>query len=730
MTPLDGPSRNAAPPREGSGVAKTPAAPFWPPDAAVLPPPLPPLAAKHDDLEAIKKAVEDAASVSGPLWLSYLFALFYIALAAAGVTHPDLLVENPVKLPFLNIELALKAFFILAPILFVILHAYTLMYFVLLGAKASQFHDRLKEQIPNDEKIREGLRRQLPSNIFVQFLAGPREFRDGAFGWLLKIIAWATLVVFPLALLLVLQLQFLPYHDPAISWTSRVAILADYLLIGWLWPSILGGRTGLLEGWRWWTGLKPQSVMAALGLATVIFSWGVATFPGEWEETPYSLPPVASLKAPAMVATDWVFGKPGGELDAQARNWLANRLRLPEFNIYEALRTKPDDLKWKAHSFDLQHRHLEYADLRLSKLDNINLRDARLRGASLEGSQLQGASLEGSQLQGASLEGAQLQGASLLRAQLQGASLLRAQLQGASLEGSQLQGASLEGAQLQGASLEDAQLQGASLGGAQLQGASLDDAQLQGASLGGAQLQGASLSGALFWRSDRFASFPLLGLTLFGTYGAETWFDEIDWSPVWRDTEDKEDHPWNDRSYGVLREMLEKIPEGDRRYAALKRVERLDCKKTGESLSSCDPKAKSPPRVEEWRSALEGRRERDATTYQRALAKVLSDLVCGGDADAIQVLRGLAKSQRIAAAGGEAAKLIKKIFEDRDGCGLSAALTAEDRAMLLEIKKSNDAKAEAAPSPPPAPEKQPEKQAQPSPAASKRENSFRTRSVP
>jgi hypothetical protein len=67
---------------------------------------LPPIAAKADDLEEIKKAVEDAASVSGGLWLSYLFVLSYIAIAAGAVTHEDLLLERAVKLPFLNVARA------------------------------------------------------------------------------------------------------------------------------------------------------------------------------------------------------------------------------------------------------------------------------------------------------------------------------------------------------------------------------------------------------------------------------------------------------------------------------------------------------------------------------------------------------------------------------------------------------------------------------------------------
>jgi hypothetical protein len=89
--------------------------------------------------------------------------------------------ENPVKLPFLNIELPLLAFYFVAPILFIIVHAYTLVHLVMLGDKARRFHEALHEQISDDKglpkeiqernaAVRAGLRRQLASNIFVQFL--------------------------------------------------------------------------------------------------------------------------------------------------------------------------------------------------------------------------------------------------------------------------------------------------------------------------------------------------------------------------------------------------------------------------------------------------------------------------------------------------------------------------------------------------------------------------------
>jgi hypothetical protein len=60
----------------------------------------------------------DAAAVSGPLWISYLLALFYFLVAAGAVTHKSLFLEQPVKLPFLGIDLPLIGFFWLAPIVF------------------------------------------------------------------------------------------------------------------------------------------------------------------------------------------------------------------------------------------------------------------------------------------------------------------------------------------------------------------------------------------------------------------------------------------------------------------------------------------------------------------------------------------------------------------------------------------------------------------------------------
>ena len=75
----------------------------------------------------------------------------------------------------------------------------------------------------------------------IQFLAGPSDLRESAFGRLLRGIAWITLVVAPVLLLLTIQIQFLPYHSSFVAWTQRIALLFDLMLVWWLWRKVLSG---------------------------------------------------------------------------------------------------------------------------------------------------------------------------------------------------------------------------------------------------------------------------------------------------------------------------------------------------------------------------------------------------------------------------------------------------------------------------------------------------------
>jgi uncharacterized protein YjbI with pentapeptide repeats len=674
---------------------------------------LPPIAAKADDLEAIKKAVDDAASVGGGLWLSYLFVLSYLAIAAGAVTHADLFLENPVKLPFFNIELPLLAFFFLAPIVFIVVHAYTLVHLVLLTDKAKRFDAVLRQQIDDENAaVRDSLRRQLPSNIFIQFLAGPRDVRASAFGWLLRAIAWITLVFAPVLLLLMMQLQFLPYHNIYITWTQRIAVLADLALLWWLWRAILSGPE--MRGRFWPSWIRPVLGLA-LSACAILFSWTAATFPGEWQEVHL---PKWDKYLLAISLHDWIFHS---EVNPTTRHrWLplSSTLVLTGLNIYEGLgiddpkKAEWRDFVFRARGRDLKGARFDFAslsrvDFEGAQLQEASLKQTQLQGASLAGAQLQGASLDDAQLQGASLYGAQLQGASLTGAQLQGASLDDAQLQGASLDDAQLQGALMQSAQLQGASLDRAELLGASLSGAQLQGASLDRAELQGASLQEAALEAVDFSNTGLWRTNYRARWvvvapdfdaPTMLIVDFAPAMLKFADAPDTWSPMWRDLAanrwivNPKAIPWDAESYQNLRQKLDVLPLGNLRNQALDRIRGLDCSNPDTRLDSCDPSVPPPHEAAAWRKALEDSRVRDAAAYTEALVKTLKDLVCSGRDNAIYVLRGAGFQRRLGAGGAAAFKLVRGLTNrDSKDCTISATLTDADRTELLRIKCRVDA---------------------------------------
>jgi hypothetical protein len=209
------------------------------------------------------------------------------------VTHKDLFLENPVKLPFVSdVPLPLVAFFILAPVVFIVSHAYTLVHFVMLAAKVGVFNRELQTQLGNAEETKEYLRWQLPANIFVQLLAGPERLRGGRLGFLSNRIAWISLVIGPILLLLLIQVQFLPFHSEGITWLHRVFVLVDVVLLWALWPAVVDGGSKIGRPPRWRQKWLALGGSAAIGLAVT-----AATFPGEsmeewagkWQWFPHNL---------------------------------------------------------------------------------------------------------------------------------------------------------------------------------------------------------------------------------------------------------------------------------------------------------------------------------------------------------------------------------------------------------------------------------------------------------
>ena len=487
------------------------------------------LADQATDLTRLRESVADAAGVSAGLWLSYLFVLVYLLIAVGGVTHRNLFFEDPVRLPFLNVDLPLVGFFVLGPALFLIVHAYVLLHFSLLADKVGNFQSELHATI-SDDTTSARLRQLLPSNIFVQVLAGPREVRGSNIGKMLRLVALISLVVGPLMLLVFFQFQFLPYHP---SWTIslwlRSAVVLDLILLWTLWPSVSHGKVPW-SAWRYarraivvpaalgrfssaifsftarnnrrwfawrvfWRVLPRATVVAAaaLSLIPVLLVFMISTFPGEWlYEQRNALPLIRNLH-------QLLFAGTPNEVTGRPSSWFSNRLVLTDQSFVDPEKFDKVDVSHSFRGRDLSYAVLSRADLRKADFTGATLTNAALSSAHLQNARF-GCARTGNDRQETGC--AVLRGADLKLAQLQGADLTRVQLQKAHLEGAQIQGAVLKFARLEGALLQSAQLQDLDLGEANLQDAMLTEAQLQRARLGGATLKSSNLVRAILQGAD------------------------------------------------------------------------------------------------------------------------------------------------------------------------------------------------------------------------------------
>jgi uncharacterized protein YjbI with pentapeptide repeats len=442
-----------------------------------------------------KELLDEANGTSDPAssaWLAFLALLTYVVVTLASVSHKNLLLNSPVRLPIINADIPLVGFFQYAPALLLLVYLSLLVQHVILARKYRKFTDAIASH-EMETGTEHPARERVHSYVFSQILAGPEPNRITKF--MMQLIVYVTFAILPIATLLYFQIEFLPYHEVSITYWHRIAVILGFAMLILLTP--LMQNTGQARRWdikvgpqaEAWEASGTQVLLVLFLLPLVVgFSWLIATVPNEWIDRHLG------FVAPASVRV-------GAEQEAMLLNPLVRRIvydRLPEDNdkgwwrrwllSYRVLIVEDVDLGADEDAkVVLRERNFRFALLSRSDLHRADLTWADLRAAQMWKTLAKG-KLKDAQLQGAFLQGAQLQGAQLSSAQLQGADLSNAQLQGAELSYANLQGADLSGAQLQGADLSYANLQGADLKGARLQGAKLEAVQLQGADLTSAEV--------------------------------------------------------------------------------------------------------------------------------------------------------------------------------------------------------------------------------------------------
>jgi len=148
------------------------------------------------DVAALERSLNDSATRVSTIWVSYLLFALYLLIATGTATHRQLFLEEPLNLPALNIDMPLFWFFVLAPILFVLLHLYVLLQVLLLGRTAEAFNKTLNTTVgpPVENAL---MRQRLVNTLFAQIFAGSPREREGLLGGVLKAMMGITLAFAP-----------------------------------------------------------------------------------------------------------------------------------------------------------------------------------------------------------------------------------------------------------------------------------------------------------------------------------------------------------------------------------------------------------------------------------------------------------------------------------------------------------------------------------------------------
>ncbi|MFN2427297.1 MAG: pentapeptide repeat-containing protein [Candidatus Binatia bacterium] len=456
--------------------------------------------------EKLLSAVNAAAGAVSSRFVTFLSVGAYVAVTVASTTHEMLLrASSVVTLPLLNAQIPIVGpfgFYTIAPWLIVLLHSDLLLQLSILANDIRRL-ERESEPLPDEQ--RQMLRQRVANFYYVLYLTGQASSRF--LHVLSALITWITAVVLPLALLLWIQIRFLPYHSPGATWLHRAAIFTDaalilVILMPHVWPQFHEGKAD--TRWRSAAGKLfsvPVMILAAC-VSTVVVSVAVATIPDD------------SARKVSWFAQN---------MQLRERVLTANTLTPEDINeLRDSPAERLPDVLVKVTPYQaLQGRDFRYADLYNAVLPKLDLRAVRPSGEqqaeplpadcdarrgcvdppecidqSLQPTRMAGANFGWASMQQAMLDDAVLDGADLSWAKVQFGSFTRARMNGANLASARLASARFESAKLCGANFEEASMPKASLARAWLRGANLRGANLRGANFDGADLRGADLSSA------------------------------------------------------------------------------------------------------------------------------------------------------------------------------------------------------------------------------------------
>lgn len=477
---------------------------------------------EHTDLDQVVGALNRSAERVQTLWFAFLTVTLYFAATVGSTTHRMIFLQTGLTLPLVGVNLPLVGFYIVGPLIYVVMHAYVLMMLILLARTAKTFEltlDRAKLSGMTVAQT-EQHRMRLENAIFLQIIVGARRERTGLNGFVLRIIALATLAVGPALLLLMFQLMFLPYQEDYVTWLHRALVVFDVLMVWMLWPSY-AYRWGesVIPGGHGRRALVLRTLAASLVAAFSIF---FATHSDEWWRNNFAATGINRATGWAQIdahdrdersgsALTFLFGGKGARGLFPNRLWLQDERFTEESKVEEFRKVLRDGAQSTGSTQSVRGRNLANAWFVGADLRFVDFTLARLKGAAFNGAQIEGAQFQGSNLDHSTFNRAVANSASFDLAEAQAADFSSAILQAASFRGTKLQQASLAYTDLRGACLAGAVLLGAASYKVKIDGANLDfaywpAAQISADSFVGTSFRDGVLDAATFRDANMMAS--------------------------------------------------------------------------------------------------------------------------------------------------------------------------------------------------------------------------------
>lgn len=506
------------------------------------------------------EAVNSASNTARLVYITLLSFSMFLAFTTGTISDEKLLYDRTAILPLVeNVELPLSTFYFVTPWILVFIHAEAIIHFTLLTKKLNALHIILRRVSIND---REYISARISNFPFSYWLFSNQKYKPSKF--IIGALVWFPLFVLPVLVLVFSQLAFLPYQSEIVTWSQRLSILADVVLLIALYPVLRDNTEDTLTWWRdallfWrccfshrfllrlrhryslWRYVRVRYArrkngafrLLAICVTAIVITWFVATIPGETWETAliscYTALGGTTLDSSKSYGMSFGVGRSGGHVDMPSEFSCGVGFLSVKVNVYEEGIRPPSYVMRAAYPLDAYlpegmvaicptvllfhsgnpwlrgfHRTLNARELTIvsSKVSD----DIELRLRSHDESKRREAI--------GTILPINLRGRNFRFGDFSAARLPKADLRDINAEGVRFNDALLESAKF---TSFHTNLLGANFNGAELGGANFDNANMALASFRSAKLQGASFSHTKMYGVD-LSSADLRGASLSYAY--------------------------------------------------------------------------------------------------------------------------------------------------------------------------------------------------------------------